>query len=108
VKAGAGLAASAFTPDWPYGAIVGVCVVFGATAVGWNGIFLAEVARLAPTNQAGRATGGVLFFTFFGVVAAPPLFGVVISLTGSYDVGFIILSALTGIFGLLLLVRRGR
>ena len=105
---GAGLAASAFTPDWPYGAIVGVCVVFGATAVGWNGIFLAEVARLAPVNQAGRATGGVLFFTFFGVVAAPPLFGVVISLTGSYDVGFIILSALTGIFGLLLLVRRGR
>ena len=105
---GAGLAASAFTADWSYGAIVGVCIVFGATAIGWNGIFLAEVARLAPADQAGRATGGVLFFTFFGVVAAPPLFGVVVSLTGAYDLGFIILSALTGIFGLLLVVRRGK
>ena len=103
---GAGLAASAFTAEWSYAAIVGVCIVFGATAVGWNGVFLAEVARLAPAGQAGQATGGVLFFTFFGVVAAPPLFGVVVSLTGSYGFGFVILSALTGIFGLLLVVRR--
>ncbi len=105
---GAGLAASAFTAEWPYAAIVAVCIVFGATAVGWNGVFLAEVARLAPDDQAGRATGGVLFFTFFGVVAAPPLFGVVASLTGSYGFGFIVLSVLTGIFGLSLVVRRGR
>ena len=105
---GAGLATSAFTADWSYAAIVGVCVVFGATGVAWNGIFLAEVARLAPADQAGRATGGVLFFTFFGVVAAPPLFGVVVSATGSYALGFIILSAFTGVFGLLLVARRVR
>jgi MFS family permease len=104
---GAGLATSAFTTDWSYAAILGVCVVFGATAIAWNGIFLAEVARLAPADQAGRATGGVLFFTFFGVVAAPPLFGAVISATGSYALGFIILSALTGVFGLMLVLRRG-
>ncbi len=105
---GAGLAASAFTADWSDGAIVGVCIVFGATAAGWNGVFLAEIARLAPDDQASRATGGVLFFTFFGVVAAPPVFGAVASLTGSYGFGFIVLSVLTGIFGLSLVVRRGR
>ncbi len=104
---GAGLAASAFTADWPYGAIVGVCIVFGATAAGWNGVFLAEIARLAPDDQASRATGGVLFFTFFGVVAAPPVFGAVASLTGSYGFGFIVLSVFTGIFGVVLVVRRG-
>ena len=57
----------------------------------------------------GRGLGVmVLFFTFFGVVAAPPLFGVVVSLTGSYGFGFVILSALTGMFGLLLVVGRDR
>lgn len=105
---GAGLAASAFTPDWPHAAIVGVCIAFGATAVGWNGVFLAEVTRLAPDDQAGRATGGVLFFTFFGVVAAPPLFGVIASHTGSYGLGFAVLSVFTGIFGVVLVARRGR
>ncbi len=105
---GAGLAASAFTADWPYGAIVGVCIVFGATAAGWNGVFLAEVVRLAPDDQASRATGGVLFFTFFGVVAAPPVFGALASFTGSYGFGFIVLSALTGVFGVVLIVGRGR
>ena len=105
---GAGLAASAFTAEWSHTAIVAVCIVFGATAVGWNGVFLAEVVRLAPVDQASRATGGVLFFTFFGVVAAPPLFGVVVSLTGSYGLGFVILSALTGVFGFLLIASRDR
>lgn len=49
--------------------------VFGATAVGWNGVYLATVARLVPQEQAATATAGTLFFTFFGVVIGPPLFG---------------------------------
>ncbi len=102
---GAGLAVSAFTPDWSYGAILGVCIVFGATAAGWNGVFLAEVVRLAPDDQASRATGGVLFFTFFGVVAAPAAFGAVASFSGSYGTGFVGLSVLTGVIGLALLRR---
>ncbi len=105
---GAGLAASAFTAEWSYGAILGVCIVFGATAISWNGVFLAEIARLAPDDQAGRATGGALFITFFGVVFAPTVFGVLAALTGSYGVGFIVLSVLTGIFGLVLVVHRDR
>jgi MFS family permease len=104
----AGLATSAFTTEWSYAAILTVCIVFGATAVAWNGVFLAEVARLAPDDQASRATGGVLFFTFFGVVAAPPVFGTIAALTGSYGYGFIVLSVLTGIFGVVLVVHRGR
>ena len=49
-----------------------------------------------------------LFITFFGVVFAPPVFGTLAALTGSYGVGFIVLSALTGICGVVLFVRRGR
>lgn len=49
--------------------------VFGATAVGWNGVYLATVARLVPAAEAGTATAGTLFFTFFGVVLGPAVFG---------------------------------
>lgn len=105
---GAGLATASFTGDWPYAAILLVCIAFGATAIAWNGVFLAEVARLVPHDEASRATGGALFITFFGVVAAPPVFGALASLTGSYGSGFIALSVFTGLFGLnLVRPRRG-
>lgn len=63
-------------------------IVFGASAIGWNGVYLAEVAREAPAGQAGVATGGTLAVTFFGVVVGPPLFGVIANGLGSYRAGF--------------------
>ena len=86
----AGFAAAWFDAGWSYWAIVGVSIVLGATAVGWNGVFLSEVARIAPGDQASRATGGALFITFFGVVTAPPIFGGIAALTGSFGHGFIV------------------
>jgi MFS family permease len=69
-----------------------VLFVFGASAVGWNGVYLAEVARQAPAGMAGVATGGTLAITFFGVVLGPPLFGGVSGLFGSYRAGFVALA----------------
>lgn len=57
---------------------VGVVVLlafFGATAIGWNGVYLGTVARVVPHDQAAMATGGSLFFTYFGVVLGLPSFG---------------------------------
>jgi len=62
--------------------------VFGATAVGWNGVYLATVARLVPQPQAGMATAGTLFFTFFGVVIGPPIFGAVAGQLGGLAPAF--------------------
>lgn len=62
--------------------------VFGATAVGWNGVYLATVARLVPQPQASTATAGTLFFTFFGVVIGPPLFGTLANTLGSVAQAF--------------------
>jgi predicted MFS family arabinose efflux permease len=64
----AGLATALFSPEWPLVLVAIVCGVFGATAIGWNGVFLAEVARQAPAGKAAEATGGALFFTYFGVL----------------------------------------
>ena len=71
-------------PGWPSLIIAVVAVAMGASAVGWNGVFLAEVARIAPPGQTSQYTGGCMFFTFMGVVVSPPLFSQALSFGGSY------------------------
>jgi MFS family permease len=70
------------------GVVALVLIVFGASAIGWNGVYLAEVARQAPPGMAGVATGGTLAITFLGVVLGPPTFGAVSAFFGSYQAGF--------------------
>ena len=62
--------------------------LYGATAVGWNGVYLATVARLVSKPQAAEATAGTLFFTFFGVVIGPPLFGAAGAALGGLSFAF--------------------
>lgn len=80
-----GLAAG---PQWPLWALFAFAMALGATAVGWNGVFLAEVARLAPQGRVSDATGGSSFFTFLGVVVGPPLFHLLFTATSSYGVTY--------------------
>jgi MFS family permease len=82
-------------------------VVFGASAIGWNGVYLAEVARRAPPGMASMATGGTLAVTFFGVVLGPALFGALAALGGGYRAGFAAL-ALPTAFCVVSLMRRDR
>ncbi len=93
----------AFTPAWPWLGLLAVCAMFGATAIGWNGVHLAEVARLAPKGQAGAITGACGFVTFAGVVLGPPSFAFLAALTESYRTGFAVCGAGTGLLGLYLL-----
>lgn len=59
------------SPSWSWPLLLGVAFAFGVTASGWNGVFLAEVARLAPEGRVGEATGAVLMFGFAGLVLGP-------------------------------------
>jgi MFS family permease len=80
------------SPQIPPLLVFALLVVFGATAIGWNGVYLAEVARRAPAGMASMATGGTLAVTFFGVVLGPALFGAVAALGGGYRAGFAVLA----------------
>ncbi len=100
------LATLAAHPDWPGWLLVVFASFFGATAVGWNGVFLAEVARIAPHGQVSQATGGCLFFTFLGVVVTPPMFNLVLALGGSYALAYALLGLPGLIVGTRLLLRR--
>ncbi len=90
--------------SWPLSLILLATILFGGTAIGWNGVYLAEAARRAPDGQVSAATGGTLFFTFFGVVLGPPIFGGVVSTTGSYPLAYLFFAVLTLIGGIMTLV----
>lgn len=91
---------AAFTPAWPFWLIVAISVAFGATTAAWNGVFLAQVAALAPAGKVSEATGGSQFCTFGGVTIMPALFSGVLSFTDSYAIGFTMLAVLTVASGL--------
>ena len=59
------------SPSWSWPLLLGAAFAFGVTASGWNGVFLSEVARLAPEGRVGEATGAVLMFGFAGLVLGP-------------------------------------
>jgi predicted MFS family arabinose efflux permease len=100
------VATAFFSPAWPSSAILTVVILFGATAIGWNGVYLAETARLAPDGQVGAATGGTLFFTYLGVVLGPSVFAAVASGTDSYPMGYVFFAVLTFICGAVAILSR--
>ncbi len=84
-------------PSWPVPALAAVLVGFGFCLVGWNGLWMAEIARIAGPSEVGLATGGVLVFTYIGVTAGPAAFALLFRGFGSYALTF-------GVFGILSLI----
>jgi MFS family permease len=99
---------ASFTPDWPLTAMIGVGVLLGMTAVAWNGVFVAQMAKGAPPGRVSEVAGAGGFAAFTGVTAGPAVFTAMLAATDSYAVGFSVLSAFTLAAGLWLLpARRG-
>ncbi len=84
------LAAAAFTPAWPYAAVLTVCALFGITAVSWNGVQIAETARLSPPGMAALVAGGTTFITFSGIIIMPALFSLTHGVTASWRIPFVL------------------
>ena len=101
-----GVALALATPQWSSRGIVPLALLFGATAIGWNGVQLSEVARLAPPGSAGKVTGASSFVTFAGVVIGPPSFALLTTVTGSFGSGFATFAVLGAVAALVLLRRR--
>jgi hypothetical protein len=58
-------------PHWPLLLLGLVGAGMSITALSWNGVLLAEAARLAPEGVRGSATGGVLSFGQIGALLMP-------------------------------------
>jgi MFS family permease len=68
VMAGCAAAVGAGYSAWP------LLVLYGLSASGWNGIFLAEVARQVPPAEAGTATAAVMVVMLLGLIGGPLAF----------------------------------
>jgi len=67
---------------------VAVAMLCALTAVGWNGVFFAELARVAPPGGLAAATGTTQFMTFCGGMSGPVIFSEAISHGAAYGVAF--------------------
>jgi MFS family permease len=97
------------TPVWPAWLLTVVLFSFGFCLVGWNGLWFAEIARACRAEDVGLATGGVLVFTFGGIVFGPAAFATVYRLLDSYTLtyGVFSINAMIGVASLLFIRTRG-
>ena len=65
-------------PDWPPAVLVAIAAITGLSAATWNGLFLAEIARVVPAEAVSQATAGTTFFTFVAYMVTPPVFAVLV------------------------------
>lgn len=83
----------AFLPAHPpLMATAGIALLAGFFGCSWNGIYMAEVARLAPPARIADATSGSTLLVFLGYVAGPSLFAAAVPVWG-WHVPFAIAAA---------------
>lgn len=73
---------------WPLWALWAASVLFGLTGISYQGLLLAEIARISPPGMAGVITGGTVCFAYAGMMILPAAFGAILSISGSYEMGF--------------------
>ena len=96
-----------FDPEWNRFLVYVLFFVIGTTAVGWNGVFHAEAARLSPPGMASVVAAGTTFFVFAGVLVGPAAFAAAYGGIGSYGNTFLLVTAsAVAAFGLLLMAQR--
>ncbi|HKF71570.1 MAG TPA: MFS transporter [Stellaceae bacterium] len=90
----ASVLAAALGLDLPWPAVLAISAVVGLIGVSWNGVFLAEVARLAPEGRVSEVTSGTILLTFLGYVVAPAAFTAAIPVIGGYGACFLAIAGL--------------
>ncbi|MBM3573653.1 MAG: MFS transporter, partial [Alphaproteobacteria bacterium] len=68
--------------NWPYAIVIALAFVLGLSASGWNGVGIAEMARLVPPDMLAPVMGAMMAFTYLGLVSGPILFATLTATTG--------------------------
>jgi MFS family permease len=100
------IALSLCREGWPTILVGTIAAIISATALSWHGVLLAETANAAPEGQRGAVTGGVLSFGQLGALTAPTVFSILLGLSDSYSLGFIVCTIPALLVGYALLRQR--
>jgi MFS family permease len=102
-SAATSLALALTSPAWPLWAVALLAGVGGVTVSSWNGVQIAEVARLAPRHLIGETAAGSTILIFLGYIVGPSAFAALVGATGRFDLAFMAVAAATlaALFGLM-------
>ena len=75
----------------PVLAIGALVFLFGVTASGWNGVHLAEIARLVPAQDVARVIGATFLLGTCGIILGPLVFSAIAS-SASFATAYLIAS----------------
>lgn len=89
-------------PQWPFWAFCALSSVAGVTVSSWNGVQMSEIARRAAHGLVREASSGATIVIFLGYVFGPLAFATLVSVTGRFDLGFLVAST-AGFMGFWLL-----
>ena len=85
------------------GLAVAAALLCAITAMGWNGVFFAELARRSAPSEMATVAGATQFITFFGSMTGPVVFGEILRHGGSYSMAYLVLAALPVVAGVMML-----
>jgi len=88
------VAGYAYLPDQP-AFLLAAALATGTGFLGasWNGIYMAEVARLAGKDRIAEVTSSSTVVTFLGYVSGPSIFSLLVTLSGEYRLSFLLVAA---------------
>ena len=72
----------------PLAAVLALASIIGATISGWNGVLMAELARLAPPELVGSVSAAAVTCIYLGYMVGPIVTSAVVGASGSYLWGF--------------------
>lgn len=73
----------------------------GFFAASWNGIYMAEVARLSPPDKIVEVTSSCVMVVFLGYMVGPSAFSLLVTYTGGYHMPFLALAGQLAVMALI-------
>jgi MFS family permease len=102
---------SALPDQPPFLLAAAIAGATGFFAASWNGIYMAEVARLSATDQIAEVTSSSVVVTFLGYVSGPSIFSALVTWTDGYRVPFVAVAGQLAVMAavqVVVLARRAR
>lgn len=81
-------------PLWLIGIVV---LIYAFNTIGWHGSWIAMLAEIAGPNKQGRTLGMAMTIMYPGIIALPPLFGLLVDYTHSWRLAWSVAAAVLAI-----------
>lgn len=107
IAAVCGISTASLSPKVSLWILVPLVILFGFCIAGFNGIWMNFASESVPHKYAGVASGFSLSIGSVGVIFGPPIFGLVVDVTGGYRLAWLFVSLqMVAVIGLLIWARK--